>query len=66
MAINNIVLISEYEMPDDFECIWEKDVICQVSKQNKSNKRCEKLFIHKNGIKSFSLTYIILKGVDKI
>ena len=57
MTIQNIVLISEYEMPDDFECIWEKDILCQVSKQNKlksddSNKRCEKLFIHKNGIKS--------------
>ena len=57
MSIQNIVLISEYEMPDDFECIWEKDILCQVSKQNKlksddSNKRCEKLFIHKNGIKS--------------
>ena len=59
MSINNIVLISEYEMPDDFECIWEKDTICQVSRQNKlksdiSNKRSEKLFIYKNGIKSLS------------
>ena len=57
ISLENIVLISEYEMPDDFECIWEKDILCQVSKQNKlksdiSNKRCEKLFIHKNGIKS--------------
>ena len=57
MSINNIVLISEYEMPDDFESIWEKDVLCQVSRQNKtksndSNKRCEKLFMYKNGIKS--------------
>ena len=57
MSVSNIVLISEYEMPDDFECIWKKDVICQVSSQNKlktnnSNKRCEKLFMYKNGIKS--------------
>ena len=57
MSVNNIVLISEYDMPDDFECIWEKAILCQVSRQNKlksniSNKRCEKLFIHKNGIKS--------------
>ena len=59
MSIQNIVLISEYEMPDDFECIWEKDILCRVSKQNKlksddSNRRTEKLFIHKNGIKSLS------------
>ena len=52
MSVNNIVLISEYEMPDDFECIWEKDILCQVSRQNKtksnvSNRRIEKLFIHK-------------------
>ena len=44
-------------MPDDFECIWKKDILCQVSRQNKaksndSNTRTEKLFIHKNGIKS--------------
>ena len=57
MSVNNIVLVSEYEMPDDFECIWEKDILCQVSRQNKtksndSNRRIEKLFIHKNGINS--------------
>lgn len=28
MSQNNIVLISEYNMPDDFECIWSKDLIC--------------------------------------
>ena len=54
---NNILLISEYEMPHDFECIWEKELLCQVSRQNKSsdnpkNKRIEKLFMYKNGIKS--------------
>ena len=57
ISLENIVLISEYEMPDDFECIWEKDILCQVSRQNKlksnnDNKRTEKLFMYKNGIKS--------------
>ena len=57
MSVNNVVLVSEYEMPYDFECIWEKDILCQVSRQNKtksndSTRRIEKLFIHKNGIKS--------------
>ena len=57
MSANNIVLVSEYELPDDFECIWKKDILCQVSRQNKvksnnDNKRTEKLFMYKNGIKS--------------
>ena len=57
MSVNNVVLVSEYEMPDDFECIWKKDILCQVSRQSKaksndSNIRIEKLFVHKNGIKS--------------
>lgn len=24
-SVNNIVLISEYNMPDEFECIWYKE-----------------------------------------
>ena len=44
-------------MADDFECIWEKNILCQVSKQDKlksndCNIRTEKLFMYKNGIKS--------------
>jgi DNA adenine methylase len=26
MSKNNIVLVSEYNMPSDFECIWSKEV----------------------------------------
>ena len=54
MAENNIVLVSEYSMPDDFECIWEKKVKVSVNSKKKSNddknNRTEKLFIYK-GIK---------------
>lgn len=51
MAKNNIVLISEYNMPNDFECIWSKNVSTSMdngrdSIGDKSN-RVEKLFIYK-------------------
>lgn len=40
---NNIVLISEYWMPDDFECIWEGKLKCTLAKNSRSVK-VEKLF----------------------
>lgn len=43
MSQNNIVLISEYNMPDDFECIWSKDLICSLDKNSRTNK-VEKLW----------------------
>ena len=49
MSKNNVVLISEYSMPDDFECIWEKGHKCLMYSDKKSddesNIRIEKLFI---------------------
>ena len=48
MSKNNVVLISEYWMPDDFECIWEKESKVNFDSNRKSNedknKRIEKLF----------------------
>lgn len=47
LAKNNTVLISEYEMPEEyFECIWSKDVKVGISGQGdiKNKKRVEKLF----------------------
>ena len=55
MAKNNIVICSEYWMPDDFECIWEKETNanfdCHRKSKDESNKRTEKLFIHKTLLK---------------
>lgn len=50
MSKNNIVLISEYNMPEDkFECIWEKEHKTLIDSNKKSddnsNIRIEKLFI---------------------
>lgn len=51
-SIYNTVLISEYSMPDDFECIWEKEVKTLLDsnkdKGDESNIRVEKLFTYKN------------------
>ena len=43
---SNIVIISELNAPDDFECIWEKSVSRSIKSTDKS-RDTEKLFIHK-------------------
>lgn len=50
MSKNNIVLVSEYNMPDDrFECIWQKEHKVLIDSNRDSNSeeniRIEKLFI---------------------
>ena len=50
MSKYNTVLISEYSMPEEFECIWQKETKvnfdCNRGKGNEKNKRIEKLFIY--------------------
>ena len=41
------VFISEYNGPDDFECIWEMQVNSSLTKDTGSKKATEKLFIYK-------------------
>lgn len=41
---NNIVLISEYWMPEDFKCIWSKNIKCGLD-QKVVTDRTEKLFV---------------------
>ena len=45
----NIVLISEQNAPDDFECIWEQEVSRSIKATDKS-KSTEKLFKYKGGV----------------
>ena len=48
MSKDNIVVISEYSMPDDFDCIWQKDRnVLQKSDRIKGDKVTEKLFVYK-------------------
>lgn len=47
MAKNNIVLVSEYRMPDDgFECVWSGKLRCTLNKDAHTDK-IEKLFLCK-------------------
>lgn len=46
LSENNIVLVSELTAPDDWVCIWEKDVSRSIKVTDKT-KATEKLFIHK-------------------
>lgn len=43
---NNIVVVSELNAPNDFECIWEKSVSRSIKSVDKS-RTVEKLFVHK-------------------
>lgn len=38
------VFVSEYNAPDDFKCIWEKELSCNISSKYKKNT--EKLFVY--------------------
>lgn len=46
-AKNNIVFVSEYNAPDDFECVWQGDIKTNFASQRKSatHNATEKLFI---------------------
>ena len=51
MSKNNTILISEYYMPEDFTCIWEKKVKVNLDskrkERNKEKKKIEKLYTYK-------------------
>lgn len=46
MSKDNIVLVSEYWMPDDFECMWSKSLKCTLDKNSRTDK-VERLFMVK-------------------
>ena len=51
LSKDNIVVISEYSMPDDFICIWQKErKVLQKSDRTTGDKAVEKLFIHENNL----------------
>ena len=57
MSKDNFVVISEYNMPDDFACIWEKErKVLQKSDKVKGDKAIEKLFVYKYGKEKISHT----------
>lgn len=47
LSQNNVVLISEYNMPNDFKCIWQRErKVQQKSDRVAAEKATEKLFIY--------------------
>ena len=62
VAKTNILLVSEYEMPSDFACIWEKQVSTSLDVSNKrheNEQRVERLFMinpEKYGVQPISYT----------
>jgi len=43
----HVVFVSEYNAPDDFKCVWEKEISQRVNNNTKTKKANEKLFIIK-------------------
>jgi hypothetical protein len=42
--LGHTVVVSEYQMPDDFICIWHKDICSSLGKNTGAKKGTEKLF----------------------
>ena len=45
------VFVSEYNAPDDFVCVWEKEISVNVAKNSKGKKGVERLFVHESQAK---------------
>jgi DNA adenine methylase len=41
------IFVSEYNAPEDFECIWQKEIVSSLTKNTGSKKAVEKLFKYK-------------------
>lgn len=41
------VFVSEYNAPDDFKCLWSKEIVSSLTKNTGSKKGTEKLFKYK-------------------
>ena len=61
----NPVIVSEYDAPDDFICIWEKQMKVNL-KQDKSKISTEKLFIDNKWINEYNLDFYFDKKQLKI
>lgn len=51
------VFVSEYDMPDDFECVWQKEVNNSLTKDTGSKKGVEKLFTLKRAANAQQAIY---------
>ena len=44
--LGSTIYVSEYNAPDDFECIWEKEIVSSLTKDTGAKKGVEKLFTY--------------------
>lgn len=47
VRVGHTVFVSEYNAPEDFECVWEKTVNNTLTKDTGSKQGVEKLFVYK-------------------
>ena len=40
----HIIFVSEYNAPDDFECVWQKEIVSSLAKNTGTKRGVEKLF----------------------
>jgi DNA adenine methylase len=40
----HVIFVSEYDAPEDFECMWQKEIVSSLTKDTGSKKGMEKLF----------------------
>ena len=61
-ANDNIVIVSEYSAPEDFVCVWQKEIKCGMDSRQgeKQSLRVEKMFVHKNRLKNFVVSKNVL------
>lgn len=53
----NVVLISEYNAPEDFSLIWSKEITTTLDKSSRK-KDIEKLFIHNSSVDKIHILFI--------
>ena len=46
------VFVSEYNAPNDFISVWQKEITSSLGKDTGSKKGIEKLFVHKSQVES--------------
>lgn len=46
-ALGHTIFVSEYQMPEDFECVWQKEITSSLTQDTGAKKGVEKLFVLK-------------------
>ena len=63
---NNLVFVSEYEAPSEFDCVMEKPTRSRVRTKNGQEIRIERLFHKKSNAKLVNLPHVNLDQAKNI